>query len=76
VNGRLVGRGEAAQFRPDQSRFAFFRSGVALFGQITACAECGLIASELHVNELRDHLRFQAKPEVQKWLDEKPETSL
>lgn len=69
-------RGAAPQFRPDAERFGFFRSGIAVPGNVRACAECGFIALELYVRDLHDHLAFMAKPEIKAWLEEKPDKPL
>jgi hypothetical protein len=77
VRGRFNSpRSTQAQFKADAARFGFFRSGLDVSANVSACVECGLVTSELYVQELNDHLSFWAKPEIKAWLHEKPDKPL
>ena len=76
VRGTVTGSEAGIRFTADQARLPALRLGVPVQSNARACAECGLLWTELYARELAAHLGRLASADVKAWLEEKPDRPL
>jgi hypothetical protein len=64
------------RFVANSASFGPLRLGVPIDSWLHACGECGLVFSELSVNDLTDQLSRLADARVKAWLQAKPNRPL
>jgi hypothetical protein len=68
--------GNRPAFHPKAQRFGVLRAGVGVSKEWHACIECGFIFGNVSPSELHDQLALFAKPEMIRWLTERPDTGI
>lgn len=76
VRGTLTGGDNGPRFTADHARLAALRLGVEVEAPARACAECGLLWTDLDARDLHAQLERLSTPAVAAWLTEKPDRPL